>query len=258
VDVMVDREANETVAEFVRDRIREVVEDPEVAEALCPRESPFGTKRVCLDSGYYATYNRPDVTLVDLRRTPIEEIVPTGVRTTERLHELDVLVFATGFDAMTGPLLGPEIVGRHGVALREAWAEGPRTYLGLAVAGFPNLFVVTGPGSPSVLTNMMVSIEQHVEWITDAIADMDAEGCTLEAEADAQEAWVAHVDELAAITLFPEGNSWYLGANVPGKPRVFMPYLGGVAHYRSVCEEVASEGYRGFVRRPAPRVTPTP
>jgi len=258
VDVMVDREANETVAEFVRDRIREVVEDPEVAEALCPRESPFGTKRVCLDSGYYATYNRPDVTLVDLRRTPIEEIVPTGVRTTERLHELDVLVFATGFDAMTGPLLGPEIVGRHGVALREAWAEGPRTYLGLAVAGFPNLFVVTGPGSPSVLTNMMVSIEQHVEWITDAIADMDAEGCTLEAEADAQEAWVAHVDELAAITLFPEGNSWYLGANVPGKPRVFMPYLGGVAHYRSVCEEVASEGYRGFVRRPVPRVTPTP
>jgi cyclohexanone monooxygenase len=238
------------VSEFVRDRIRETVDDPEVAEALCPHESPFGTKRVCLDSGYYATYNRPDVTLVDLRRTPIVEIVPEGVRTSDDLYELDVLVFATGFDAMTGPLLGPEIVGRGGRTLRQAWAEGPRSYLGLCVAGFPDLFTVTGPGSPSVLTNMLVSIEQHVEWITDAIAAMEADGTTLEADVDAQDEWVAHVNELAEITLFPQGNSWYLGANVPGKPRVFMPYLGGVAHYRSVCDEVAAAGYRGFTRKP--------
>ncbi|MCD9623649.1 flavin-containing monooxygenase [Rhabdothermincola salaria] len=246
-DVMVDREANAVVAEYAHQRIAEIVEDPEVARRLMPTTYPIGAKRLCLDTDYYATYNRPNVELVDLRETPIEAIVPQGVRTTDRVHELDVLVFATGFDAMTGALLAPEIRGRDGVSLREKWASGPRTYLGLATAGFPNLFMVTGPGSPSVLTNMMVSIEQHVEWISDCIAHLQTAGmATIEADPDAEDAWVEHVNELAGYTLYPEGNSWYLGANVPGKPRVFMPYLGGVAGYRQRCEAVASDGYVGF------------
>ena len=257
-DVMIDRDANATAAAFVHDRIREIVHDPDVAERLIPTTYPFGTKRVCLDTGYYATFNRDDVTLVDLRATPIVEIVPAGVRTTDALHELDVLVFATGFDAMTGALLAPDIVGVDGVSLREAWSAGPRTYLGLAVAGFPNLFTVTGPGSPSVLTNMLVSIEQHVEWITDCIARLDAHGdASIEADLAAQDDWVAQVDLLASFTLFPEGNSWYMGDNVPGKPRLFMPYLGGVGPYRQHCEEVAADGYRGFTIHHEPAGRPT-
>ena len=249
-DVMIDEEANAKVAGFVHDRIREIVHDPEVAEKLIPTTYPFGAKRVCLDTGYYATFNRPNVTLVDLREEPIEEIVPEGVRTTAALHELDVLVFATGFDAMTGALLRPDIVGRGGLHLREKWVAGPRTYLGLATAGFPNLFTITGPQSPSVLTNMMVSIEQHVDWIADCLSHLLAEGVTaIEADVDAEDAWVDHVNQVAAFTLYPKGNSWYMGANVPGKPRVFMPYLGGVGPYRRVCEEVAADGYRGFTLR---------
>jgi cyclohexanone monooxygenase len=251
-DLVIDPDANRTAAEFVHDRIREIVVDPEVAQALVPTTYPFGTKRVCLDSGYYETFNRPNVDLVDLRATPIEAIVPEGVRTTDRLVELDALVFATGFDAMTGALLAPDLVGRDGLTLREAWAEGPRTYLGLATAGFPNLFMVTGPGSPSVLTNMLVSIEQHVEWIADCIAHLLAEGLAeIEVEPEAQDAWVEHVDLLASFTLFPQADSWYMGANVPGKPRVFMPYLGGVGPFRATCDEIAADGYRGFVLRPA-------
>jgi cyclohexanone monooxygenase len=179
------------------------------------------------------------------------------VRTTDTTYELDDLVFATGFDAMTGALLKPDIVGRDGISLREKWSAGPRTYLGLATAGFPNLFTVTGPQSPSVMTNMMVSIEQHVDWITDCLAHMEAEGLTtIEADRAAEDAWVDHVNQLASFTLFPKGNSWYLGANVPGKPRVFMPYIGGVGPYRAVCDEVVAEGYRGFTLRSSAAAAP--
>jgi cyclohexanone monooxygenase len=250
-DIMVVPDANARAAEFVHDRIREIVDDPAVAERLIPRTYPFGAKRVCLDTGYYATFNRDDVELVDLRETPITRIERGGVRTTEGLHELDALVFATGFDAMTGALLRPDLVGEHGVLLRDKWAAGPRTYLGLATAGFPNLFMITGPGSPSVMTNMLVSIEQHVDWVTDCIAHLEQHGlASIEADVDAEDAWVDHVNQVAAFTLYPQADSWYMGANVPGKPRVFMPYLGGVGPYRKVCEDVAADGYRGFTLRP--------
>jgi len=249
-DLMIDPQANATAAEFVHDQIRGIVTDPEVAARLLPTTYPFGTKRVCLDTGYYATFNRENVSLVDVRATPIVEIVPAGVRTTDTTYELDALVFATGFDAMTGALLAPDIIGTDGRLLRDAWSAGPRTYLGLATAGFPNLFLITGPGSPSVLTNMLVSIEQHVEWVSDCIAHLEAEHlATIEADRTAQDEWVEHVNQLAGFTLFPQANSWYMGANVPGKPRVFMPYLGGVGPYRALCEDVAADGYRGFTLR---------
>jgi cyclohexanone monooxygenase len=201
---------------------------------------------MCVDTGYYATYNRPNVHLVDLRETPIEEITPEGIRTSDQLRELDVIVFATGFDAMTGALLRIDITGRDGVALRDAWEAGPRTYLGLGVAGFPNLFIVTGPGSPSVLTNMLVSIQHHVEWITDCISHLRDQGLRrIEATSTAQDEWVDYVNLVADFTLFPSCNSWYLGANVPGKPRVFMPLL-GFPPYVDRCTEVAAKGYEGF------------
>lgn len=248
-DLVLDRESNALAADYAARRIAGIVDDPAVAERLTPRSYPFGAKRVCLDSDYYATYNRPNVDLVDLHATPIEAVVPEGVRTTAQRYDLDVLVFATGFDAMTGALLAPDIEGRDGVTLREAWDAGPRTNLGVMTTGFPNLFFITGPGSPSVLTNMLVSIEQHVEWVTDALAALDAAGLSvIEADLEAQDTWVEHVNELASFTLFGEGNSWYLGANVPGKPRVFMPYLGGVDGYRQICDAVAADGYRGFTR----------
>ncbi len=246
-DLYLDKAANDTAAEFVRDRIREVVADPAVAQRLLPMDHPFGTKRPCLDTDYLATFNRPDVSLVDLRETPIVRITEAGVETTAGEHELDAIIFATGFDAMTGPVLAIDIQGRQGASLRERWADGPRTYLGLAVAGFPNLFTITGPGSPSVLSNMMVSIEQHVDWIADCLARMEADGRrTIEATEEAQHFWVAHVDEVAGMTLMPQANSWYMGANVPGKPRVFMPYIGGVGTYRTICDDVAADDYRGF------------
>jgi cation diffusion facilitator CzcD-associated flavoprotein CzcO len=249
VDLLTNREANETAAEFLRQKIRSIVHDPEIAETLTPRTYPIGTKRVCVDSGYYATFNLPHVRLVDLRRTPIVEATPGGVRTEQVEFPLDALVFATGFDAMTGALNRIDIRGRGGQALRDLWADGPRTYLGIAVAGFPNMFTITGPGSPSVLSNMMVSIEQHVEWISDVLAAQRAAGLTtFEAELAAQDAWVAHVNEVAAATLMPQANSWYMGANVPGKPQIFMPYAGGVGHYRKLCAEIAEKGYPGFVR----------
>jgi cation diffusion facilitator CzcD-associated flavoprotein CzcO len=258
-DLVIDREANRTAAEFVHDRIREIVSDPATAARLTPSTYPFGTKRVCLDTGYYATFNREDVELVDLRETPIEEIVPAGVRTSGRLFELDALVFATGFDAMTGALLAPDIVGTDGIPLRDAWAAGPRTYLGLATAGFPNLFMITGPGSPSVMTNMLVSIEQHVEWIAECLDHMQRERIpVIEVEPEAQDEWVDHVNLVASFTLFPEADSWYMGANVPGKPRVFMPYLGGVGPFRATCDEVAADGYRGFVFQALPMTPPDP
>ncbi len=246
-DLLIDPAANETAAEFVRRRIRELVHDPEVAELLSPRTYPFGAKRACLDTDYYATFNRPNVSLVDVRATPIVEITPTGLRTTAADFDLDALVFATGFDAMTGPLLGPAITGRKGLTLRDAWAAGPRAYLGIAVSGFPNLFTITGPGSPSVLTNMIVSIEQHVDWVAACIASLrERDLHTIEATPDAESFWVDHVNEVASFTLYPTADSWYMGANVPGKPRVFMPYIGGVAYYREVCADVAADDYRGF------------
>jgi len=246
-DLIIDKTANDTAADFIRSKIHEIVDDPDVAEALAPTDHPFGTKRPCLDTGYFETFNRDDVTLVDLRRTPIVEIVPTGIRTTEAVHELDGLVFATGFDAMTGSVLRIDIRGRGDNRLREKWSAGPRTYLGLATAGFPNLFIVTGPGSPSVLSNMVVSIEQHVDWITDCISFLRANGVgVIEPTVESEDAWVDHVNELANGTLFPTANSWYVGANVPGKPRVFMPYVGGLPVYRATCDGVAADGYRGF------------
>jgi cyclohexanone monooxygenase len=246
-DINRSAEANATAAEFVRGKIRQIVEDPVTADALCPTTYPIGAKRLCVDTGYYGTYNRPNVTLVDVRRDPIERLTARGLRTAAAEYELDAIVFATGFDAITGALLEIDIRGRDGRSLREAWAEGPRTYLGLANAGFPNLFLVTGPGSPSVLSNMVCSIEQHVEWIAACIVFAGERGIdTIEATIEAQDAWVEHVAAVAESTLFPQASSWYLGANIPGKPRVFMPYLGGVGAYRARCEEVAAGGYWGF------------
>ncbi|PHK96056.1 cyclohexanone monooxygenase [Pseudoroseomonas rhizosphaerae] len=248
-DLLTDKAANDTASDFIRAKIRSIVKDPKVAEMLTPKDHPFATKRPPIDSHYFETFNRDNVTLVDIKATPIAEITPAGIRTSEREHPLDIIVFATGFDAMTGPLLAMDIRGRDGVALREAWAAGPRSYLGLQVAGFPNLFTITGPGSPSVLTNMPVAIEQHVEWITGCIDHMRKNGLQrIEPEAEAAERWVEHVNEAANATLLPLANSsWYLGANVPGKPRVFMPYAGGMANYARVCAEVAAKDYQGFV-----------
>ena len=246
-DINVNAEANKTAADFVRGKIRQIVNDPATAETLCPTTHPIGTKRICVDIDYFETYNRANVTLVDVRSAPIECLTQQGIKTADAEYELDVIVFATGFDAMTGALLEIDIRGRAGRSLKDKWADGPRTYLGVATAGFPNLFLVTGPGSPSVLSNMVLSIEQHVDWIADCIAHVHENGLdTIEATAQAEQDWVAHVAEVAQSTLFPHANSWYMGANIPGKPRVFMPYLGGVGNYRSQCESVARNGYDGF------------
>jgi cation diffusion facilitator CzcD-associated flavoprotein CzcO len=246
-DLFTDAEANRTAQEFARAKIREIVRDPVVAEALCPSHT-IGTKRTCVDIGYFETYNRANVELIDVRRSPIEAITPRGVATADAEHPVDVIVFAIGFDAMTGALLEIDIRGRDGVALRDAWAHGPRTLLGVATAGFPNMFIITGPGSPSVLSNMVVSIEQHVDWIADCIAYLRERGVAwIEADDDAQDAWVEHVGALADATLYPQATSWYVGANIPGKPRVFMPYVAGCGAYRRECDAVAARGYEGFV-----------
>jgi cation diffusion facilitator CzcD-associated flavoprotein CzcO len=246
-DLVTDPRANELVADFVRSKIDEIVADPAVADRLKPRAFPFGTKRLPLDTNYYATFNRPNVHLVDLRETPIERITAGGIRTTGGDHPLDVIVYATGFDALTGPLEALGLQGRQGRSLAEAWSQGPQTYLGLAVPGFPNLFTITGPGSPSVLSNMPVSIEQHVEWISDCLAYLRAHDvATIEARPGAAEAWSDHVQQVAQRTLYPRAASWYMGANIPGKPRLFLPYIGGVGHYRDRCDAIAAAGYEGF------------
>jgi acetyl esterase/lipase len=246
-DLIINEAANDTWAEFIRNKIRSIVDDPETAETLCPKDHPFGTKRPCLDSGYYETFNLPNVNLVDLRTSPITTITETGLDTANGSHEFDVIVFATGFDAMTGAIVAVDIKGKGGRPLAQKWADGPVTYLGLTVADFPNFFAVTGPGSPSVLSNMMVSIEQHVEWLTDCIGWLDANGYrAIDASDAAEQAWVQHVNDAGDITLFPKANSWYMGANVPGKPRVFLPFVGGVDAYRRACDEVADEDYLGF------------
>jgi len=224
------------------------VKDPATAEKLADIDHPYAAKRPPIDTDYFETFNRGNVALVDVRKAPIEAITPAGIRTRDAEYALDIIVFATGFDAMTGPLLRMDIRGRDGLSLAEAWAAGPRNYLGLQVAGFPNLFTVTGPGSPSVLCNMPVAIEQHVEWVTDCIAHMRAQGLErIEARAEAMDQWVEQVNAAANATLLPQAHhSWYLGANVPGKPRVFMPYAGGMARYRKICADVAAKGYEGF------------
>jgi cyclohexanone monooxygenase len=256
-DLLTSEEANETAARFVRSKIDQIVRDPEVADMLKPRAFPFATKRLPLDTNYYKTFNRPNVTLVDLRRTPIEEITPAGIRTTGGHHDLDVIVYATGFDALTGPLQALGIRGRGGQSLDEAWADGPRTYLGLAVPGFPNLFTITGPGSPSVLSNMPVSIEQHVEWIGDCLRYLRSHDAdTIEATEPATAAWTGHVQEIASHTLYPKAASWYMGANIPGKPRLFLPYVGGIGNYRRKCDEAAARGYEGFALSGASAIRP--
>jgi cyclohexanone monooxygenase len=246
-DLLVDPDANATVTDFLQTRIRGMVDDPKVADTLCPTDHPFGAKRPCLDTDYFATFNRDNVCLVDLRRNPITKITPSGVDTSEGHIDLDTIVYATGFDAVTGAITRIDIVGADGRRLAEEWSAGPRTYLGLATHGFPNLFTITGPGSPSVLSNMMVSIEQHVEWVTDCLVHLREKGLSsIEACKDAENDWVDHVRELADRTLLPQADSWYLGANVPGKPRVFLPYAGGVAAYIEVCDQVVAAGYDGF------------
>ena len=245
-DLLTDQKTNDIVAQFVRGKVREMVKDPKVADILAP-DSVFGCKRVCADTNYYATYNRDNVSLVDISSTPIDEITSDGIRVEETSYEFDAIIFATGFDAMTGSLNKIDIRGRSGLKLKDKWAAGPRTYLGLQTAGFPNLFTISGPGSPSVLTCMVTSIEQHVEFIRDAIVYMREHDMKyIEATAEAEDAWVDHVNEVAGSTLLNNCNSWYLGANVPGKPRVFMPYLGFPA-YAAKCEEIAEQGYEGFV-----------
>ncbi len=244
-DLFVDAEANRSAGEFIRGKIRELVDDPATADLLSP-DNMVGCKRPCVDTGYYETYNRPNVHLVDIHDAPIEGITPKGLRAKGREFQLDVIVFATGFDAMTGALLRADIRGRDGLELSARWAEGPKTFLGLAIDGFPNLFTITGPGSPSVLANMIPAIEQHVDWIADCLDYMREKGYSrIEAEPAVVEKWVEHVNEIAERTLYPTCNSWYLGANIPGKPRVFMPYL-GFPPYKEKCDEVAARGYEGF------------
>ena len=246
-DLMTDAKANETVSEFLRGKIREIVADPVTAERLTPRTYPFATKRPCLGKGYYEMFNRDHVVLVDLRETPIERITPAGIITGDGERRFDAIIFATGFDALTGAASRIAITGRDGLSLREKWANGPETYLGIGSAGFPNLFLVTGPGSPGPLTAMVKTIEQHVDWMVDCLDHLRDRGlATIEARAEAEAAWMDHVQEVANGTLYPLADSWYVGANVPGKPRRFMPYLGGLGAYRSKCDAVARAGYEGF------------
>ena len=246
-DLLLNDESNKTAADFVREKIREIVKDPKTAELLSPTNI-IGCKRLCVDTGYWATFNRPHVELVDVSGAPIEEITEKGIKVAGKEYEVDAIVFATGFDAMTGALTRIDIRGKGGGKLKDKWTEGPKAYLGLSVAGFPNLFMVTGPGSPSVLTNMLPSIEQHVDFIADAIGWMRRSGKhTLEASGEAEEKWVAHVRDVAGHTLRSSCSSWYVGANVPGKPRVFMPYIGGFPAYIEKCKDVVAKGYEGFI-----------
>jgi cyclohexanone monooxygenase len=252
-DLLVNEASNETAAEFVRQRIRATVTDAATAELLCPTDHPIGTKRLILDTDYYETFNRDNVTLVDARNAPIQCITPTGLQTTEASYEVDAIVFATGFDAMTGALREIDVRADTGADIQSKWQDGPRTYLGLMMAGFPNLFMVTGPQSPGVKSNMAVSIEQHVNFIGRILDHMQAEGETrVEPTQEAEDAWVQHNNDVANATLYPKANSWYMGANIPGKPRIFMPYVGGVHNYNARCNEIAANGYEGFVfTRPA-------
>ena len=248
-DVLLDEAANEAIAEFVRAKIREMVHKPEVAELLAPKDHHFFTKRPPLEHGYYEAFNRDNVTLIDVKRSPVEEITPTGVRTADGdTHDVDIIIFATGFDAMTGTLFAMDIRGRDGVALREQWADGPRTYIGLAVHNFPNMFLITGPQSPSVISNMPVAIEQHVEWITDCLEYLrNHDEGAIEATREAEDGWMAMATEIANMTLIPRTPSWWVGGNIAGKPRLVYPFVGGLLVYRQACDDVAAHDYKGFV-----------
>jgi cation diffusion facilitator CzcD-associated flavoprotein CzcO len=246
-DAVTNLEANAVVADFVRSKIDEIVDDQETAEKLKPRTYPWGTKRVPVGTDFYETFNRDNVSLVDLRADPIEAITPRGIRTASAERELDVIVYATGFDALTGALTRLGIRGASGATLPDAWPDGPRTYLGLSVPGFPNLFTLTGPGSPGVVTNVPVAIEQHVEWVDELLCFARGRGAaTIEATDDATKEWTRHVQDVANETLYPTADSWYMGANIPGKPRVFLPYIGGLDVYRRKCDEIAAAGYPGY------------
>jgi cyclohexanone monooxygenase len=247
-DLLVDKKANETACQFVREKIGRIVRDPKVAKLLMPNDHYIGTKRLCLDTGYYETFNKENVTLVDVKTSPIQRLYAHGLRTKDADYELDDIVFATGFDAMTGALLDIDIRGKNGLELARKWTDGPKTYLGLMTAGFPNMFIITGPGSPSVKTNMVSAIEQHVDWIADCIQHVEHKNYSLiDADAEKEDRWVEHVNDVANGTLYPLANSWYVGANIPGKPRVFMPYVGGLDKYRDICDEIAAKQYEGFV-----------
>ena len=247
LDIQTDEAANHEVSEFIRKRIRNTVKDKQTADDLTPKAFPYSTKRPCIDTNYYETYNRDNVSLVNLRRTPIEKITEDSIETGEGARAFDAIVYATGFDAMTGPLLRVDIRGRGGKRLVDAWIDGPTSYLGIAIHGFPNMFTITGPSSPSVLSNMLVSIEQHVDWVADCIGWMNENGkTTIEPSDEAEKEWAEHTAQLAGMTLFPKADSWYMGANVPGKPRMFLAYVGGVGAYRLICDQIAATGYHGF------------
>jgi cyclohexanone monooxygenase len=246
-DLGVDEDANKTAADFVRARIADIVVDPALAAKLMPNSYPIGTKRVCVDTDYYATFNRDNVTLVDLLAAPIVAFTPDGIRTADADYSLDAVILATGFDAITGALTRIDLTGANGARLASKWDAGPTNYLGLMTTAFPNFFMITGPGSPSVLSNVVLSIEQHVQWLSALMQDMRARGIThVEPTEEAEAEWVDYCRKLAEGTLQMKANSWYLGANVPGKPRVFMPFIGGTNLYRKICSEVAADGYRGF------------
>ena len=250
IDILSDLDANETVAKFVREKIRERIDDPEVAKLLVPTDHPFGTKRVPLESGYYEAYNRKNVHLVDLNRAPIECFTETGIKTSTAQYEFDVIIYATGFDAVTGALNRIDIRGAGGLALKDKWADGPSTMLGLQTVGFPNMFITGGPHNAASFCNVPRCLEQNVEWITDCIAYMrDHEFSHIEATPEAEALWTEHVLESADATLFPDVDSWFMGANIPGKKRVFLNYVGGAQNFRARCDEVAAKDYEGFVLR---------
>jgi cyclohexanone monooxygenase len=248
-DVSTNAEVAEEVSNFVRDKIRGIVKDPAVAEKLCPQPGSYvGARRIIIDTGYYQIFNQPNATLVDIAADPIVEITVNGVKTRDAFYEIDILVVATGYDAVTGPLLAMNVTGKNGLRLKDAWADGPHTYLGLMVAGFPNLFTITGPSSPGVLANVIFSIDQHVNWIADCLEHMRRTGATeIDTTPQAQDEWQAHASQTYAKALrIKDEKNWYLGTNVPGKPRAVLVYQGGLGYYRNICDEVAADGYRGF------------
>ncbi len=258
-DLLLSKEANDTAAEFVRRKLASVIDKPELRDKLIPKDHPFAARRPSVDSGYFQSFNRDNVELADIRESPIVEFTPEGIRTKAKLHELDMVIFATGFDALTGSLLKPEIVGRGGLTLKEKWKHGPVTQLGVAVAGFPNMLVVVGPGSPSLLSNVLLSTEEQIDWLATLINEMDSEQhAVFEATPEAEQEWVAHVNEKAKATIYMTTNSYYNGAEMPGKPRVFLPYSGGVRGYRRILQQCAANGYTGFDMRPAPAATAKP
>ena len=252
-DILLSKPANDTAADFIRGKIASVIDDPVVREKLVPKGHPFAARRPSVDSGYFQAFNRDNVELADIREFPIVEFTPRGIRTTEKTREFDIVIFATGFDAFTGSLLKPNIVGRNGLTLKQKWSAGPITQLGVGVAGFPNMLIVVGPGSPSLLSNVMVSIEEQIDWLSELLRYMEAAGkVEFEALPEAEQAWVAHVNERVKETLYLTTDSYYNGAEVSGKPRVFMPYTGGVRGYRRFLKQCADAGYSGFALRKAP------